>query len=97
MGWFGLENRRLKYGGELISVFHNLQGGCREERDRFFSEVHSERSRCSNHKLYQGIAHWAKGTNSSCEVGPALARAVHGAWAMSNILNFRTLWEIQSG
>lgn len=31
--------------GKLISVFRDLKGGCREEGDRFLSEVHNERSR----------------------------------------------------
>ena len=74
--WLGEE--KAQAWGVQISVFHGLEGVCREERDKFFSEVHSERSKGSNHKLHQGVARWAKGRNPSHEGGPALERAVHG-------------------
>lgn len=85
----GLEQMTFKGDAELDGLVwpagekaqawgDDVEGGCREERDRFFSEVHTEKSRGSNRKLQQGIPYWAKGRNSSCEHGPALERAVHG-------------------
>lgn len=51
---FSLDERKFK--GDLINVCKFLKGGCKD-RARFFSVVHSDRTRDSGHRLKYRIFH----------------------------------------
>ncbi|KAK4811751.1 hypothetical protein QYF61_005319 [Mycteria americana] len=49
LGLFSIETKRLKR--DIINVYKNLWGDSKKSRDRLFSVISSERTRCSGHKL----------------------------------------------
>lgn len=49
---FSLKKQRLR--GDIIAVFHYVKWDYRVVRDRFFSVVHSERTRNNRHKFSTG-------------------------------------------
>lgn len=46
---FSVEKQRLR--GDIIAIFRYVKWDYKEDRDRFFSGVHSERTRSNGHKL----------------------------------------------
>lgn len=49
---FSLKKQRLR--GDIIAVFHYVKWDYRVVRDRFFSVVHSERTRNNRHQFSTG-------------------------------------------